>query len=299
MKIVLILLLLPQIAFCQNNKLEAFGNLMNKTWEAEGKWGDGSVFKQRISFEYSLDSTIIIANTKGFTDKERNSFGNRNHGIRKYNKQLDKVEFWEFDIFGGTTKGFVSSSNKNLLYQYEYGGTFISEYWEYLDDSTYNFKIGDCQDGVWKQVYLSTQFKRSQNLSLESIYSVLKENLNGHWTSEAWDGRLNESWTTDDNGHLLQTAQYIEDNRVLFESTNKIEVIDNELILMSVIKGSNPKIFKASSYSESEIVFENSDYINPNKVVYNFGPEEQFQREISGRENDQPTSYIFHFKKIE
>ena len=96
--LIIILLLLPQIIFCQNNKLEAFANLIDKTWEAEGKWGDGSVFKQLINFEYSLDKTIIIANTKGFIDKELKSFGDRNHGIRKYNKELDKIEFCKLAI---------------------------------------------------------------------------------------------------------------------------------------------------------------------------------------------------------
>jgi hypothetical protein len=34
----------------------------------------------------------------------------------------------------------------------------VTDMWEYIDDSTYNFKVGNYQNGIWKQVYLSTQF---------------------------------------------------------------------------------------------------------------------------------------------
>ncbi|KZS38993.1 hypothetical protein AWE51_10525 [Aquimarina aggregata] len=144
--------------FSQDSKLSMFDNLVEKTWKAEGNWGDGSKFVQEIKFEYSLDSTLVITNAIGFVDKEQTKLGKRNHGIRQFDKELNSIKFWEFDVFGGLTEGVVFSKDKNIIYQYEYGGSNVTDMWEYVNDSTYNFKVGNYKDGVWKQLYLSTQF---------------------------------------------------------------------------------------------------------------------------------------------
>ncbi len=144
--------------FSQDSKLSMFDNLVEKTWKAEGNWGDGSKFVQEIKFEYSLDSTLVITNAIGFVDKEQTKLGKRNHGIRQFDKESNSIKFWEFDVFGGLTEGVVFSKDKNIIYQYEYGGSNVTDMWEYVNDSTYNFKVGNYKDGVWKQLYLSTQF---------------------------------------------------------------------------------------------------------------------------------------------
>ncbi|MDC6364461.1 MULTISPECIES: VOC family protein [Flavobacteriaceae] len=143
----------------QLNKLDIFDNLVGKTWEAEGEWGDGSKFKQEITFQYSLDSTLIIADSKGFTNKEQTNYGPRNHGIRKLDPQTNSIKFWEFDIFGGTTEGSVKSKDKDIIYSYAYGESTITDYWAYVDDHTYDFTVGAYKDGAWEQTYLKTQFR--------------------------------------------------------------------------------------------------------------------------------------------
>lgn len=157
--IIFVLLFIPVMTFSQNSQLSIFNNLVSKTWKAEGNWGDGSKFKQEIQFTLSLDNTIIITNSIGFIDKEQTKLGLRNHGIRQFDKKSNSIKFWEFDIFGGLTEGVVFSEGKNIVYQYNYGGSFVTDMWEYVDESTYNFKVGDYKDGVWKQIYLNTQFK--------------------------------------------------------------------------------------------------------------------------------------------
>ena len=139
--------------------LQVFENLLDKNWLAEGKWGDGSVFKQEISYNYSLSNNIIITNSKGFVDKENKVFGDRNHGVRIFDKSINKIRFWEFDVFGGITEGTVTPLENSILYQYQYGDIFLSEMWEYVNDSTYNYIIGDYNEGQWSQTYLSTQLK--------------------------------------------------------------------------------------------------------------------------------------------
>ncbi|WP_422859716.1 VOC family protein [Flagellimonas sp. S174] len=142
----------------QENNLSIFDGLIGKIWKAEGNWGDGSKFKQEITFEYGLNNALIIAKSRGYTDKEQTIFGNRNHGIRKYNPERKTIEFWEFDVFGGVTKGTVKEQGKDLYYTYSYGESIVTDLWEYVDSNTYNFKVGAYEDGQWKQVFLATQF---------------------------------------------------------------------------------------------------------------------------------------------
>ncbi|MFD0964634.1 hypothetical protein [Pseudofulvibacter geojedonensis] len=154
-----ILCFLSFFANAQENVLEkTFSNLINKTWFAEGNWGDGSKFKQQVTFSYSLDKTIILANAKGYTNKEQTKYGNRTHGIRKFNSETNTIEFWEFDVFGGLTKGNVFLENKNIVYQYLYGKSIVTDMWEYVNDNTYNFIVGNYVNGKWNQKYLETKF---------------------------------------------------------------------------------------------------------------------------------------------
>ncbi|GAA4277085.1 hypothetical protein [Aquimarina mytili] len=167
-KIVFLFFFIIQITLAQESKLSIFKSLANTVWKAEGKWGDGSTFKQEIAFEFDLDSTIVIAKSKGFINKEQTKYGNRNHGIRKYDAVSNTIKFWEFDVFGGLTTGVVEVVGKNILYQYQYGESVVTDMWEYVDDTTYNFKVGNYIDGNWKQTYLETQFKASKKLQSKS-----------------------------------------------------------------------------------------------------------------------------------
>jgi hypothetical protein len=160
------LMLYTTITQAQPNPLAAFDQLVNRTWSAEGQWADGSAFKQEIHFEYSLDEKIVLAKSKGFTDEQQTKYGPRNHGIRKYDTASKTIRFWEFDVLGGLTEGIVQVEGKNILYQYQYGDALITDLWEYVDEDTYHFKVGNYEDGSWTEVYLETQFKATPNASL-------------------------------------------------------------------------------------------------------------------------------------
>ncbi|MEO9511558.1 MAG: VOC family protein [Flavobacteriaceae bacterium] len=160
MKKYLLLLVLPLFAHvnAQQDHLALFKNLVGKKWIAEGAWGDGTKFKQEIEFEYRLNGTLVFANSKGFTNKEQTAYGPRNHGIRKFDADTNTIKFWEFDVFGGVTEGTVQSNGKNIIYTYAYGESVLTDYWEYVDDNTYNFTVGAYENGIWQQKHLSTQF---------------------------------------------------------------------------------------------------------------------------------------------
>ena len=160
MKRTLILILLcPALLVAQENPLDIFKPLENYNWTAVGKWGDGSSFKQELSLEFALNGNIVKVASKGFTNQEQTQYGERNHGIRHYDAKSQKIRFWEFDIFGSLTEGTVESEGKNLIYKYDYGGTFVTEMWLYKDDQTYDFIVGIYENGKWQQKFLETVFK--------------------------------------------------------------------------------------------------------------------------------------------
>lgn len=160
---ILIFLITWSFLTAQDNPLSSgFKNLVGKRWKAEGSWSDGSKFKQEIDFTYSLEGKIVITESKGFINKEQTEYGHRNHGIRKYDTESKTIQFWEFDVFGGVTQGKVVFDGQNILYQYSYGGTEVTDAWEYVNDTTYNFKVGSYSNGEWKQIYLETQFKATE-----------------------------------------------------------------------------------------------------------------------------------------
>ncbi|MEL6483621.1 MAG: hypothetical protein AAFP96_02095, partial [Bacteroidota bacterium] len=91
------------LTLAQEKPLAIFEPLMAKEWSAEGKWGDGSLFKQELQVAYSLDSALVLVNSKGFTNQGRNEYGNRNHGVRRFDAKAKQLTFYEFDVFGGMT----------------------------------------------------------------------------------------------------------------------------------------------------------------------------------------------------
>jgi len=83
-KLLLIAILITTLSFGQDSKLSIFDNLVSKIWKAEGEWSDVSKFVQKITFKYSSDKKLVIAESIGFVDKAQTKLGSRNHGIRQY-----------------------------------------------------------------------------------------------------------------------------------------------------------------------------------------------------------------------
>ena len=126
----------------------------------------------------------------------------------------------------------------------------------------------------------------------------LKAKLNGSWKAAAFDGELHEAWHLGANGWMQQRGYYIEKNDTSYSASTRIEKIDSDIILFSVIKNANPKIFKAIDVSDKKIIFENKDYKNPYQVTYEFINSVHYKRTIKGYEHDSLVVYEFNFKKI-
>ncbi len=143
----------------EENPLSCFDPFVGKTWVVNGEWGDGSKFQQELTLEFGLNKKVVIAKTKGFIDQERTQFGDRAHGVRKYNPESKKIEFWEFDTFGGTTTGEIQVNGKDLWYIYEAYDMTFADIWEYLDEETYAFRVVQYENGELGDQYLKSAYK--------------------------------------------------------------------------------------------------------------------------------------------
>lgn len=137
----------------------AFAPLIGKSWRADGKWADGTVFAQEVRFEWDLERSAVIARSNGFVDGKQEQWGQRNHGIRYYDQQVEEFRFAEYDVFGGVTPGLMGMENNSIYYIYNYGGTDLVDAWEMVDENTYNYTVGTMtEDGSWETIFLQTQF---------------------------------------------------------------------------------------------------------------------------------------------
>lgn len=126
---------------------------------------------------------------------------------------------------------------------------------------------------------------------------MLEDKLIGKWKATAFDGELHDEWNLNEDGWMMQEGHYIEKNDTAYSAVTVIQKINDEIILLSVIKNSDPKVFKAISVKENEMVFENSDYKNPFEVKYEFLSKDKYKRTIKGYESDSLVTYIFNFEK--
>jgi hypothetical protein len=137
----------------------------------------------------------------------------------------------------------------------------------------------------------------STNNSKTEDYLNLSGKLSGNWKAIAFDGELHEVWKLEKNGFMQQQGYYIEKADTSYSAKTRIEKVGTDIILFSVIKDSNPKIFKAIYSDENEFIFENKDYKNPFQVKYEFIDDTNYKRTITGYENDSLVVYEFNFKK--
>ncbi len=133
--------------------------------------------------------------------------------------------------------------------------------------------------------------RKTDSLNLES-------KLTGKWIATAFDGELHEEWKLGENGWMEQQGFYIENADTLYSAKTRIEKVENDIILFSIIKNSNPKIFQSIEFSEDKIVFQNKDYKNPFQVTYEFINSKKFKRTIEGFENDSLVIYNFNFEQV-
>ena len=124
----------------ENDPKDAFKNLAGSNWISEGIQLGGHKGKTIKEISWGLDKTILHVKTFT-TDPTTLEFGLRNEGIRAYNNATTSWEFYEFDKFGGITKGEIYAVGKNLYYKYIYGDSVLLDCWEYVNDNEYTYSV--------------------------------------------------------------------------------------------------------------------------------------------------------------
>lgn len=140
-----------------------FDDFVGCTWVLDTTWSNDVRFHQEVNYEYTLNKTVVKAQTYGtinFTTKE---FGLRNEGIRMYDKGTETFKFWEFDIFGGITEGKINFSGDSTIYTYEYNDLLMQDVWIKEDVNTYTYLIRSIKDGEIQKIFLQTQAIRKED----------------------------------------------------------------------------------------------------------------------------------------
>ena len=193
MKGTLILLFISSCvsAYSQENQFKPFENLLGKSWVAEGHWGDGSPFYQEVRFEYALEEQLILVKSRGFIDEQSTLIGDRNLGIRKIDPESGNMLFWEYDTFGGTTSGKVSTDEASIFYTYQYGDFTLRDTWEFMNDSTYTYRVQTIENGKPASTFLETRFEVADELAIATDISIHSSKVIPSSREEAWS-----LWTT-------------------------------------------------------------------------------------------------------
>ncbi len=158
---VLMLVIISTHAHAQKNPIKAFETLADGSWISEGMQLGGFEGKTVYTMKWDLNKQIVRVNSWS-TDPKTKEFGFRAVGVRAYNKEEDRLEFYEFDRFGGITQGTILVDGRNLHFEYEYNGAFLRDSWIYLDDNKFQFIVGIWEDGKWSKKFHETTFLKEE-----------------------------------------------------------------------------------------------------------------------------------------
>jgi len=142
------------------SSLSAFENLVGSKWEVVGRWSNGEDFRQEYLFEWSLDKNLVKVQTYGTINMLTGEYGLRNEGIRVWKEGEGKIQFYEFDIFGGVTEGICTIDGESIIYEYNYQGLALKESWIFKDKNTYEYIVESLENGKRKELYQTSTIKR-------------------------------------------------------------------------------------------------------------------------------------------
>lgn len=159
-----ILFVLPFSLFAQGNiMLMPFEALMNAEWKAEGKWKDGTPFKQEVSYSWADNEETVNMVTKNYLDSTFTDFGKFSDGIHTWDTLTNSIKFQATDIKGNVVDGSVRTKQKTIMYEYVTLGendmkTYMTDALIWIKPDKYMFKVGTMKEDEWQEVLLETYF---------------------------------------------------------------------------------------------------------------------------------------------
>jgi uncharacterized membrane protein len=138
------------------DRLGAFDNLIGGRWKVKTNWSNGEAFEQETIFQWAFDRKAVKTMTYSLLPPDGQQFGLKSEGIRMFDRNTEKIRFWEFGLDGTIVEGTVEASPKAIHYYYKYGQITIRESWVFSTKDRYTYTIGQWHGGRLTQTYLQS-----------------------------------------------------------------------------------------------------------------------------------------------
>lgn len=126
--------------------------------------------------------------------------------------------------------------------------------------------------------------------------------LLGKWENKSDDGNLLEIWKKANDSLFTGESYFIKEKDTLHSEKIELQQRGENLVYVSTIKGQNndkPVDFKHNIEIEKQLVFENPKNDYPRKIVYKPITKDRIFIEVSGMQQDKPSSIRYSMKKTE
>jgi Domain of unknown function (DUF6265) len=126
--------------------------------------------------------------------------------------------------------------------------------------------------------------------------------LLGKWENKSDEGNLLEIWKKKNDSLFIGESYFIKEKDTLHYEKIELQQKGENLIYVSTIKGQNedkPITFKHNITIEKQLVFENPNNEYPRKIVYKPIAKDRIFIEVSGMQQDKPSSIRYSMKKTE
>ena len=124
--------------------------------------------------------------------------------------------------------------------------------------------------------------------------------LLGTWENKSDEGNLLETWTKLNDSVFNGTAYFIKGKDTLHFEKMELTQKGEELVYISTTKGQNndkPISLLQNPEIEKQLVFENPKLDYPRKIIYKRMATNRLFIEVSGIEQDKPSSIRYSLKK--
>lgn len=124
--------------------------------------------------------------------------------------------------------------------------------------------------------------------------------LLGKWENKSDEGNLLETWTKVNDSLFIGESYFIKEKDTLHSEKIQLKQKGENLLYVSTIKGQNndkPITFVHKPEIEKQLVFENPKNDYPKKIIYKRIAADRLIIEISGIQQEKPSSDRYSMKK--
>jgi hypothetical protein len=131
---------------------------------------------------------------------------------------------------------------------------------------------------------------------------VVADWLLGNWENKSDKGDLLESWKKVNDSLFIGESYFIKGKDTLHFEKIQMKQKGEDLFYIATVKGQNndqPVTFKYNDTIQKLLVFENPKHDFPQKIMYSQITKDSIVIQISGIQQDKPSSERFSMKKTE